>query len=92
VEIFSEDVFEFREARIEGGDKGTGVGTVDGLRAHDGMRKEGMGNVFVNERWGITSGEVGFGDIVGVGMEVILVAPDSPPPDSEREKNGVFSG
>ena len=31
METFSEDVFEFREARLIGGDKGAGVGVIDGL-------------------------------------------------------------
>ena len=46
---FSEDAFEFREARIVGDDKGAGVGVMGGLRGPDGMRKEGMGNFFRNK-------------------------------------------
>ena len=39
--------FEFREDRtIGGGDKGAGVGIMGVLRGTDGMRKEGMGNLF----------------------------------------------
>ena len=41
METFSEDAFGLREARIVGGDKGTGVGVMGGLRGSDGMRKEG---------------------------------------------------
>ena len=37
METFSEDVFEYREARIVGGDKGAGARVM-------GMRKEGTGN------------------------------------------------
>ena len=40
METFSEDVFEFREARILGGDEGAGVVFMGGLRGPDGMRKE----------------------------------------------------
>ena len=43
---FSKDAFEFREARIICGNKGGGVGVMGGLRGHDGMRMEGMGNLF----------------------------------------------
>ena len=42
----SEDVFEFRKARIVCGDKGAGVGVMGGLRGPDCMRKEGTGNLF----------------------------------------------
>ena len=49
VEIFMEDTFEFREARIVGGDKGAGVGVMGVLRGPDGMTKEGRGNLFGNE-------------------------------------------
>jgi hypothetical protein len=48
VKIFT-DMFEFREARIVGGDKETGIGVMGRLRGPDGMRKEGMGNLFGNE-------------------------------------------
>ena len=55
-----EDTFEFREARIVGGDKGAGVGVMDG------MRKEGKRNLFGNEGWGITSDEEGLGEVSDV--------------------------
>ena len=41
-----EDMSEFREARIVGGDKGAGVWVMGGLRSPDSMRKEGMENLF----------------------------------------------
>ena len=56
----SKDAFKFREARIVGGDKGAGIGDVDGLGGLDGMKK-GMVNLFGYEGWGIISGEDGFG-------------------------------
>ena len=43
VETFTEDPFEFREARIVGGYEGAGVGVMGGLRGLDGMREEGKG-------------------------------------------------
>ena len=46
---FTEDAFEFREVKIVGGDKGARVGGMGGLRGPDGMRKEGIGNLFSNE-------------------------------------------
>ena len=48
MEIFMEDTFEFREARIVGGDEGVGV--MGGWRGRDGMRKEGMGNLLGEKR------------------------------------------
>ena len=42
METFSEDVFEFREARIVGTDKGLEFGSW-----WVGMRKDGMGNLIV---------------------------------------------
>ena len=41
METFTEDTFEFWEARILGGDKGAGVGVMGGLKGLDGMREEG---------------------------------------------------
>ena len=38
MKTFSEDTFEFREARIVGGDRGAGVGIMRGLSGNDGMR------------------------------------------------------
>jgi hypothetical protein len=53
VETFSEDLFEFREPRIVGCDKGTGVGVMGVLGGGpDGMRKEGTGNMFGYEGGG----------------------------------------
>ena len=49
METFSEDAFEFREARIVGGDKEAEVGVMDGLRGPEGMRKEGTENLFGKE-------------------------------------------
>ena len=40
-----------------------------GFREPDGMRKEGMGNLF---------GREGLGEVGGVGVEVIWVSADSP--------------
>ena len=45
MEIFTKDMFEFREVRIVGGDKGIGVPIIGGLRESDGMRKVGTGNL-----------------------------------------------
>ena len=42
METFTEDTFEFQEARIVGGVMG-------GLKGPDGMRKEGMENLLSNE-------------------------------------------
>ena len=49
MEPFTEDTFEFRKARIVGGDEGAGVGVMDGLRGLDGMREEGTGNLLGDE-------------------------------------------
>ena len=49
METFSENAFEFREARIVVGDKGAGVLVMGGLREPGGMRKEGTGNLFGNK-------------------------------------------
>ena len=49
VEIFTEDTFEFWEAKIVGGDERVGVGVMCGLRGLDGMRKEGTENLFGDE-------------------------------------------
>ena len=49
METFTEDTFEFRKARIVGGDEGAGVGVMSGLRGLDGVRMEGMGNLLANE-------------------------------------------
>ena len=49
VETFTEDTFEFREARIVGGDEGAGVRVMGGLRGLDVMREEGTGNLLGNE-------------------------------------------
>ena len=38
METFTEDTFEFREARIVGGDEGARIGVMVGLRGLDGMR------------------------------------------------------
>ena len=44
METFTEDTFEFWEARIVG-DEGAGVGVMGGLRGLDGMREEGTRNL-----------------------------------------------
>ena len=49
METIMEDMFEFQEARIVGGDKGAGVGVMNVLRGLDGMRKERMRNLLGNE-------------------------------------------
>ena len=49
METFTEDTFEFREARIVSGDEGAGVGVMGGLKGPDGMRKVNMGNLLGNE-------------------------------------------
>ena len=43
MKTFTEDTFYFRDARIIGGDEGTGVGVMGGLRRLDGLREEGTG-------------------------------------------------
>ena len=49
METFTEDTFEFRKARIVGGDEGAGVGVMGGLRGLDGMRSQGTGNLLGNK-------------------------------------------
>ena len=46
METFTEDTFEFRKARIVGGDERAEVGVMGGLRGLDGLRVEGTGNLF----------------------------------------------
>ena len=50
MKTFTEDPFEFRKARIVGGDEGAEVGVVGGLSGLDGT-----GNLFSDEGRGITS-------------------------------------
>ena len=52
METFTEDTFEFGKARIVDGDEGAGVGVMGGLRELDGLRVEGMGNLFGDEEEG----------------------------------------
>ena len=92
METFLEDTFEFREARIVGGDERVGVGVMCGLRELNGMREEGTENLLGNERRGITSGEEGLGEVGGVGVEVIQVTADVPPSDGQKVGNGAFGG
>ena len=49
METFTEDTFEFRKARIVGGDEGAGVGVMGGLRGLDGLREEGTENLLGDE-------------------------------------------
>ena len=63
-----------------------------GLSGLDGLRVEGTGNLFGDEGRGITSVEDGLGEVSGVGVEVIWVAADMPPLDSQRVGNGAFGG
>ena len=58
----------------------------------DGLREEGMGNLFVDEGRGITSAEEGLGEVSGVGVEVIWVAADTPLPDGQGVGNAAFGG
>ena len=37
METFKEDMFEFRKARIVGGDEGAGIGVMGKLRGLDGL-------------------------------------------------------
>ena len=90
METFLEDTFKFWKARIVGGHEGVGV--MGGLRGLDGMREEGMGNFLGNEGRGMTSGEEGLGELSDVGVEVIWVTADVPPPDGQRVGNGAFDG
>ena len=46
VETFSTDIFELGEPRTVCGNKGAGVGIMNGLEGPDGMRMEGMKNFF----------------------------------------------
>ena len=50
-----------------------------------------MGNLLGDEGR-ITSGEEGLGEVSGVGVEVIRVTTDAPPPVGQREGNGAFGG
>ena len=92
METFTEDPFEFQEARIVGCDEGARVGVRGGLRGLDGMREEGTGNLLDNEGRGITSSEEGLGEVNGVGIEVIQVTADAPPLYDQRVGNGAFGG
>ena len=58
----------------------------------DGLRVEGTENLFGDEGRGITSVEEGLGEVSGVGVEVIWVTADVPPPDGQRVGNGAFGG
>ena len=55
-----------------------------GLRGHDDMREEGTGNLLGDEGRGITSVEEGLGEVSSVGVEVIWLTTDAPPPDGQR--------
>ena len=57
-----------------------------------GLRVEGTGNLFGDEGRVITSAEEGLGEVSGVGVEVIWVAADTPPPDGQGVGNGAFGG
>ena len=48
--------------------------------------------MFGNEGWRINSSEEGLGGVGGVGVEVIQVAADLPPPNDQREWDGAFIG
>ena len=89
-ENFTEDLFEFGDARIVGGDERAGVGIMGGLSGLDGMR-EGTENLLGNEGRGMTSVEEGLGEVRGVAVEVIWTA-DAPPQDDQRVGNGGFGG
>ena len=54
--------------------------------------REGMGNLLDNEGCGVNPGEEGLGEVSGVGVEVIRVIADAPPPDGQRVGNGAFGG
>ena len=56
METFTEDTFEFRKARIVGGDEGAVVGVLGGLRELDGMREEGTADLLGDRGGGVTSG------------------------------------
>ena len=92
MKTFTEDPFEFQEARIVGGDEGAGIGVMVGLKGHDGMREEGKAKLRGDERREITSVEEGLGEVSGVGVEIIWVTADAPPPDCQRVGNGAFGG
>ena len=51
-----------------------------------------MGNLLGDEGRGIISVEEGLGEVSGVGVEVIWVTADVPPPDGQRVGNGAFFG
>ena len=57
METFTEGTFEFRNARMVGGDEGAEVGFMGGLRGLDGLRVEGTGNLLGDVGRGITSFE-----------------------------------
>ena len=50
------------------------------MRGLAGLREEGMGNLLGYEGRGITSVEEGLGEVSGVGVEVIWVTAETPPP------------
>ena len=41
---------------------------------------------------GIISNEEGFGEVGGVNVEIIRAAADLPPPDGQREGDGMLGG
>ena len=84
METFTENPFEFREARIVDGAEGPGVGVMGGLKGLDGMREKSMGNLLGNEGRRITSVKEGLGEVSGVGVEVIWATADVPPPDARE--------
>jgi hypothetical protein len=79
-----EDTFEFRKARIVGGDEGADVRVMGGF---DGLREEGTRNLLGDE-----GREEGLGEFSDVGVEVIWMTADTPPPDGQRVGNGAFGG
>ena len=85
VKTISKNAFEFREARLIWGNKGTGVVVMGGV---DGKRMEGTGKLSGYEQSGITSGEEELDEVDGVGMEIIRVPADLPPLDDKREGRG----
>ena len=60
------------------------VGVMGGLRGLDGLREEGTGNLLGDQE--------GMDEVSGVGVEVIWVTADTPPPDGQRVGNGAFGG
>ena len=63
--------FKFGETKIVCGNKGAGVGAMGWLGLPGDMELKGMGNLFGDKGWEITSCEERLGEIGSLGVEFI---------------------